>query len=171
MVVLLLLLLLLLLAWTLLALQFVKNTPALRAADQEISPARVAFNLRLTQSKPIYNAVKQLRGSPATWSRLDPEQQRIIELTLKQFVSNGVGLAPAERKKFNDIVQRLQKLSTNFRNNMLDSTQVRCCGRTWRSPGFIMSGYHQVTQDPVAACMAVQRDQTMMSNCNSNIMW
>eukprot|EP00775_Hariotina_reticulata_P010343 gene10343-10500_t len=89
-----------------------------------ITTARVAFDLRLTQSKVIYSAVRQLRDNAATWKSLDPSQQRIVELTLKQYVSSGVGLAPAERRKFNDVVYKLQRLSTNFSNNVLDSTQA-----------------------------------------------
>ena len=55
----------------------VKNSPELRAAYEEVQPPLVQFATRLGQSKPIYEAFKQLRASDQ-WASFVPAQQRII---------------------------------------------------------------------------------------------
>lgn len=47
--------------------QAVQDSDALRAAVEEVQPESVALNLRLTQSKPLYEAFKALRCVEATW--------------------------------------------------------------------------------------------------------
>jgi hypothetical protein len=42
-------------------MQGVKDSPALRAAVEEVQPENVALGLRLSQSKPLYQAYKALR--------------------------------------------------------------------------------------------------------------
>jgi oligopeptidase A len=42
-------------------LQGVKDSPELRAAVEEVQPENVALGLRLSQSKPLYQAYKALR--------------------------------------------------------------------------------------------------------------
>lgn len=49
----------------------VKNSPELREAYEAGQPKVVEFINRLSQSRPIYNAYKQLQQSP-DWSQLDP---------------------------------------------------------------------------------------------------
>ena len=49
----------------------VKNCPELRQAYQAVQPQVVKFANRLGQSKPIYNAFKQVRASQ-TWHTLEP---------------------------------------------------------------------------------------------------
>lgn len=41
--------------------QGVKDSPELRAAVEEVQPDNVALGLRLSQSKPLYQAYKALR--------------------------------------------------------------------------------------------------------------
>lgn len=106
------------------------DSSALRKAVEAISPARVAFELRLGQSKAIYNALNALDTVPALNSKLSPRQQRLLKLTLRDYRNSGVGLDLEKRKRFNAIMDRLQKLSTNYNNNILDDTKVRTDGMT-----------------------------------------
>ncbi|KAJ6327919.1 hypothetical protein OIU77_009739 [Salix suchowensis] len=59
-------------------LKAVKDSPELRAAIEEVQPEKVKFQLRLGQSKPIYNAFKAIQDSPQ-WSSLSDAQKRIVE--------------------------------------------------------------------------------------------
>ncbi|KAF8073030.1 hypothetical protein HT031_000691 [Scenedesmus sp. PABB004] len=102
----------------------VMDSGPLRDAVDAVSPLRVAFGLRLGQSKPLYTAVKALRDTPRLWGGLSEEQRRLVNITLQGFVDSGVGLAPAPRARFNAIADRLTKLSTNFSNNGLDSIKA-----------------------------------------------
>lgn len=101
----------------------VKNSPELRAAYEEVQPALVQFATQMGQSKPLYEAFKQLRDSNQ-WDSFDPAQQRIVESSLREAELSGVGLEGAEKDRFNDIQQALAELTTKFSNNVLDATKA-----------------------------------------------
>lgn len=101
----------------------VKNSPELRAAYEEVQPALVQFATQMGQSKPLYEAFKQLRDSNQ-WDSFDPAQQRIVESSLREAELSGVGLEGAEKDRFNEIQQALAELTTKFSNNVLDATKA-----------------------------------------------
>ncbi|KAF2283853.1 hypothetical protein GH714_016538 [Hevea brasiliensis] len=103
-------------------LKSVKDTPELRAAIEEVQPEKVKFQLRLGQSKPIYNAFKAIQDSPQ-WQSLSNAQKRIVESQIKEAVLNGVALEDDKRKEFNKIQQELERLSQKFGENVLDATK------------------------------------------------
>ncbi|KAJ8769289.1 hypothetical protein K2173_002493 [Erythroxylum novogranatense] len=98
-------------------LKNVKYTPELRAAIIEVQPEKVKFQLRLGQSKPIYNAFKAIKESPE-WHTLTDARERIVESVL-----NGVALEDDKRDHFNKIEQELERLSKKFGENVLDATK------------------------------------------------
>ncbi|XP_023751895.1 probable cytosolic oligopeptidase A [Lactuca sativa] len=104
-------------------LKSVKDTPELRSAIEEIQPEKVEFDLKLGQSKPIYNAFKAIRESP-DWAGLSDAQKRIVESSLKEAVLSGVSLEDSKREEFNKIQQELTKLSRKFEENVLDATKI-----------------------------------------------
>jgi oligopeptidase A len=101
----------------------VKNSPELRAAYEAVQPALVQFSTQLGQSKPLYDAFKQLRAS-AEWDSFDPAQQRIVETSIREAELSGVGLEGSEKDRFNEIQQALAELTTKFANNVLDATKA-----------------------------------------------
>ncbi|GKU95000.1 hypothetical protein SLEP1_g8419 [Rubroshorea leprosula] len=103
-------------------LKSVKDTAELRAAIQDVQPEKVKFQLRLGQSKPIYNAFKAIKESP-DWPTLSEARKRIVESHIRDAVLNGVSLEDDERDQFNNIEQELKKLSRKFEENVLDSTK------------------------------------------------
>ncbi|KAJ6722230.1 CYTOSOLIC OLIGOPEPTIDASE A-RELATED [Salix koriyanagi] len=103
-------------------LKAVKDSPELRAAIEEVQPEKVKFQLRLGQSKPIYNAFKAIQDSPQ-WSSLSGAQKRIVESQIKEAVLNGVALDDDKREQFNKIEQELERLSQKFGENVLDATK------------------------------------------------
>ncbi|XP_013628521.1 PREDICTED: probable cytosolic oligopeptidase A [Brassica oleracea var. oleracea] len=103
-------------------LKAVKDTPELRAAIEDVQPEKVKFQLRLGQSKPIYNAFKAIRESPE-WSSLSEARQRLVEAQIKEAVLTGIALDDEKREEFNKIEQELEKLSHKFSENVLDATK------------------------------------------------
>lgn len=103
-------------------LNSVKDSPELRSAIEEVQPAKVEFQLRLGQSKPIYNAFRAIRES-SDWEALNDARKRIVEAQIKEAVLNGVSLEDNKREYFNEIQQELEKLSQKFEENILDSTK------------------------------------------------
>ena len=100
----------------------VKNTSELREAFQKAQPKIIELGLRISQSLPIFQALKSLRQSP-DWDQLSPAQQRAIDLELKSARVSGIELEGEARKRFNAIVQRLSELKTEFSNHVLDATK------------------------------------------------
>ncbi|KAF3439158.1 hypothetical protein FNV43_RR17433 [Rhamnella rubrinervis] len=103
-------------------LKSVKDSPELRSAIEEVQPEKVKFQLRLGQSKPLYNAFKAIQESP-DWQTLSDARKRIVESQIKEAVLNGVSLEDAEREHFNKIQQELERLSHKFDENVLDATK------------------------------------------------
>ncbi|KAL8160232.1 hypothetical protein V2J09_001769 [Rumex salicifolius] len=94
-------------------LKAVKDTAELRSAIEEVQPEKVKFELRLGQSKPIYNAFKSIQES-SDWQHLTQ---------IKEAVLNGVSLDDDKREEFNKIQQELERLSQKFSENVLDATK------------------------------------------------
>ncbi|KAI6699460.1 hypothetical protein NL676_013784 [Syzygium grande] len=103
-------------------LKAVKDTAELRAAIEEVQAEKVKFELRLGQSKPVYNAFKDLQESP-DWNMLSDAQKRTVENQIKEAVLNGVALEDDKREEFNKIQQEIEKLSKKFDENVLDATK------------------------------------------------
>lgn len=103
-------------------LKAVKDSNELRAAVEEVQPEKVAFQLKLGQSKPIYEAFKVIREGPL-WDTLTEAQRRVVEGELKEATLNGVGLEGQAKTRFNEIQQELEQLSTKFSEHVLDSTK------------------------------------------------
>ncbi|KAL9245908.1 hypothetical protein vseg_019505 [Gypsophila vaccaria] len=103
-------------------LKAVKDSPELRAAIEEVQPEKVKFDLRLGQSKPLYNAFKAIRES-SDWPQLSEARKRIVENQLKEAVLSGVSLEDDKRDQFNKVQQELKKLSQKFDENVLDATK------------------------------------------------
>ncbi|WOG92681.1 hypothetical protein DCAR_0311956 [Daucus carota subsp. sativus] len=103
-------------------LKAVKDTPQLRTAIEQIQPEKVRFDLKLGQSKPIYNAFKAIKES-SDWDKLSDARKRIVESRIKEAVLNGVSLEDEKRDRFNKIEQELVKLSEKFEEHVLDATK------------------------------------------------
>jgi oligopeptidase A len=111
-------------SWSIIGhLMGVKNSPELREAYEAVQSPLVQFANRMGQSKPIYEAFKQIRAS-ADWATLDLAQQRIVESAIREAELSGVGLEGADKARFNEIQQELAELSTKFSNNVLDATKA-----------------------------------------------
>ncbi|KAL5556686.1 hypothetical protein UlMin_038922 [Ulmus minor] len=103
-------------------LKSVKDSSELRSAIEEVQPEKVKFELRLGQSKPLYNAFKAIQES-TDWHTLSDARKRIVESQIKEAVLNGVSLEDDKRENFNKIQQELKRLSKKFGENVLDATK------------------------------------------------
>ena len=105
-------------------LKAVKDSPELRAAVEEVQPERVAFSLRLSQSRPLYDALAALKADERAFAGLSDARRRAVDAELRDFTLGGVALEGAQKAKFNEVQQELSKLSTQFSNNVLDATKA-----------------------------------------------
>ncbi|KAI9475959.1 MAG: hypothetical protein EXX96DRAFT_575260 [Benjaminiella poitrasii] len=104
----------------------VKNSPDVRATLEMIQPEFVKLGLMMNQSVPKYKALETLRNTPESWQKLDKVQQRIVDHALRDMKHAGIGFAEGspEKKRFNEISERLSQLSLTFGNNVLDATKA-----------------------------------------------
>ncbi|MGI5869489.1 MAG: M3 family metallopeptidase [Kiritimatiellia bacterium] len=100
----------------------VANCDAWRKVEEALQPRIVTFFMRVVQSRPLYDALLALRGSPA-FDGFDRDRQRVIDTSLKGARQSGVGLDGEEKERFNAIVQELSALSMKFSNNVIDATK------------------------------------------------
>ena len=108
-------------------LNMVADTETLRAAyNQGLELLTEHGNWR--QQHPgifrIYHGLKTSAG----FARLSPEQQRIVELEIRDFHLAGVDLEPDVQADYRDIVMAISRLGTRFQENVLDAT------RAWTLP-------------------------------------
>lgn len=101
----------------------VRNSDALRTAQETVQPEVVAFSIRLGQSTPIYRALKGLESGEA-WAALDDTQRRIVASLVRDAELSGVGLEGAAQARFSAIQTELAEVSTRFSNNVLDATKA-----------------------------------------------
>lgn len=111
-------------SWSIIGhLMGVKNSPELREAYEAVQPGLVQFANRLGQSKPLYDAFKQIQQGDL-WAHLTAAQQRIVEAAIRDAELSGVGLEGEIKERFNQIQQELAELSTKFSNHVLDATKA-----------------------------------------------
>ncbi|MEC4985890.1 MAG: M3 family metallopeptidase [Oscillatoria sp. PMC 1068.18] len=104
-------------------LMSVQNSPELREAYEKVQPNVIKFSNKVSQSKPIYEAFKELQAS-ANYDKLEPAQKRIVEATIRDAELSGVGLTGEVCSRFNEIQLELAELATKFSNNLLDATKA-----------------------------------------------
>ena len=102
----------------------VMNSEAWRKVEEEWQPKIVAFGLRVSQSKRLYEIAKSVssNSSLASDARADATRRRILEKMLQSAELAGVGLEGAKKDRFNEIQMKLAKLGTDFYNAVLDAT-------------------------------------------------
>jgi oligopeptidase A len=101
----------------------VKDSPELRKAREAVQGDVVRVQLAAAQSRPIYDALGRLRASPA-WGQLDLARRRVVESMRRDAELAGVGLAGAERERFQALALELDELSMRFQNHVLDATKA-----------------------------------------------
>ena len=118
----------------------VMNSEAWRKVEEEWQPKIVAFSLRVSQSKRLYEIAKGLLGSfrvelesdragvgersNGTRDPKDPNatRRRILEKMVQSAELAGVGLEGAKKERFNEIQMKLAKLGADFHNTVIDAT-------------------------------------------------
>lgn len=111
--------------WTTIShLKSVKDTEELRAAHSAVQPKVVEFETRVSQSTPVYRGWKAIKNDATAWEALSPAQKRVVDLELLSAELKGIGLEGEVKAAFNEINQKLARLSTDFSNHVLDATKA-----------------------------------------------
>ena len=96
----------------------VMNSEAWRKVEEEWQPKIVAFSLRVSQSRRLYELAKSCLSSQVS----SPVRRRILEKMVQEAELAGVGLEGAKKERFNEIQMKLAKLGADFHNTVIDAT-------------------------------------------------
>jgi len=105
----------------------VKNGDEIRKAIEENQSKVVEATTKLSQSRPLYDALstieREQEGSDST-DFVVAQKKRAVSNNLRAMKLGGVGLDGEEKEKFNAIKLQLAELSTKFGNNVMDATKA-----------------------------------------------
>lgn len=97
----------------------VMNSEAWRKLEESFQPQIVAFALRVSQSRRLYDLTRKLLdGMPEKTG----VRYRILSHMAQAAELAGVGLDDKKRTRFNEIQERLARLSADFANAVIDAT-------------------------------------------------
>ena len=96
----------------------VKYTDELQAAYDAVRPEVIELSNTMSQSQPLYAAMKALLASPEGQSA-SAARQRILQESIRGMERSGVHLEGAARKRFQEIKSALAELSNDFQTNLV----------------------------------------------------
>jgi oligopeptidase A len=99
------------------------NSPALRAAFEEVLPEFSAFYARLPLNPRLWNAVKAY-AEGADAAALAGVRARHLEKTVRSFQRAGADLPPERKARVEEIKIELSRILTDFSNHVLDATNA-----------------------------------------------
>jgi oligopeptidase A len=102
-------------------LNAVADTPELRAAYGAMLPKVTAFFASLGQNLELYKRYKEIKAG-AEFSKLSPEQQKVIDNSLRDFRLGGAELADDQKPRFTQIQDEQAALAKAFSDHVLDAT-------------------------------------------------
>ena len=97
----------------------VMNSEAWRGIEETWQPKIVAFSLRVSQSKGLYEIAKAVRNRQPPTAVV---RCRILDKMIQSAELAGVGLEGAKKVRFNAIQMKLAKLGADFHNAVIDAT-------------------------------------------------
>lgn len=103
-------------------LLLVTDCDEMREAWSYVEPLVTQFELRLKQSRKLYEAFETIKESNA-WDKLDDVQKRIIDIRLTDARLTGIDLEGEELVQFNHLICMLNELQTTYVANMRDATK------------------------------------------------
>jgi oligopeptidase A len=104
-------------------LEAVATTPELRKAYNAVEPLAMAFYSRIPLHEGVWNALKGFAAT-AEARTLAGVRKRFLDKTIASFRRHGAELPPDGKKRLEEIDIELAKLTTQFGQNVLDSTNA-----------------------------------------------
>lgn len=98
-------------------------TDSLRAAYKESLPLLTEYHTEIMQNETLYKAIQSLADGEE-YKKLNLAQRKVIDNELRDFKLGGVNLAPTEKARYGELLKELSKLTTQFAENVLDSTSA-----------------------------------------------
>ncbi|WP_296382597.1 M3 family metallopeptidase [Winogradskyella sp.] len=94
------------------------SSPEFRVAQTELAPKLSEFNSKISQNEKLFQRVKTVYDASQK-TPLEPQAQRVVDLTYKGFEMNGANLDAEKKERYAAINKELSSLYTKFGNNVL----------------------------------------------------
>ncbi|MDE1155582.1 MAG: peptidyl-dipeptidase Dcp [Acidobacteriaceae bacterium] len=98
------------------------TNPTLQAVEKSEMPKLAALSDSTFLNPKLFDRVETIYNERATL-KLDPESERLLEITYQRFVKAGARLAPEDKEKLKKINEELASLSTTFTTKLLAGTR------------------------------------------------
>lgn len=99
------------------------TSDGLQKIDEETSPKLAAMSDSIYLNSKLFARLKAVYDQRNTL-KLDPESQRLIEVTYKEFELAGANLSDADKEKLKALNQQAATLSTQFTNKLLAASKA-----------------------------------------------
>lgn len=104
-------------------LQAVVSTDELRSVYETCLPLMTTYSTEIGTNKNLYQAYKKIRSS-SKFEDLSLTQKKVIDNTIRDLWLAGVELEGQAKEEYEQIQLKLSKLSNQFQQNMMDSTDA-----------------------------------------------
>lgn len=94
------------------------SSPEFREIQAELAPKLSEYSSKINQNEKLFQRIKAVYEASQK-EPLEPDQQRVVELTYKGFEMNGAELDSAKKARYAAINKELSSLYTKFSNNVL----------------------------------------------------
>jgi len=94
------------------------SSPEFREIQAELAPKLSEFRSKISQNEKLFQRIKAVYEASQK-NPLEPQEQRVVDLTYKQFEMNGANLDAEKKKRYAEINKELSTLYTKFSNNVL----------------------------------------------------
>ncbi|MCO7223541.1 M3 family metallopeptidase [Pleionea sp. CnH1-48] len=95
-----------------------RSSEEFRAVQVKLIPQYAQYSAKINRNERLFARIKAVH-SPEVMKSLNPEQQRLVQITYNNFAQNGATLEPAAKKRFAEINEQLAQLHTQFASNVL----------------------------------------------------
>ncbi|WP_178988346.1 M3 family metallopeptidase [Winogradskyella schleiferi] len=94
------------------------SSPEFRDVQAELAPKLSDFRSQISQNEKLFKRIKTVYEASQK-TPLEPQAQRVVDLTYKRFEMNGANLNAEKKKRYAEINKELSTLYTDFANNVL----------------------------------------------------
>ncbi|MGB6037323.1 MAG: M3 family metallopeptidase [Cryomorphaceae bacterium] len=116
------------------------SSPEFREIQSELAPLFSEFRSKISQNEKLFQRIKAVYDASQT-APLPADQQRVVDLTYKQFEMNGAELDEAKKERYAEINKELSSLYTNFSNNVLHDEENYVTYLTENQLGGLSDGF------------------------------
>lgn len=95
-----------------------RSSQEFRAVQTELAPKLSEFQSKISQNEKLFQRIKAVYDASQK-TPLEPQAQRVVDLTYKGFEMNGANLDAEKKKRYAEIAKELSSLYTKFGNNVL----------------------------------------------------